>query len=223
MSSLEQVVVIGASGFGRESLDVLSAMRDNGARIEILGVIDDQPSTDSLRRLKDRGVPYLGTLNNWIESALYDVRFVLGIGNPPIRRKIATRLNNLGFEPFSAVHPSSIIGENTVIGPGAVVCAGTVISTNVRLERLVHVNPNATIGHDSILGDYVSVNPASVISGEVTLEPEVLVGAAATVLQNLKVGKKSVIGAAALVTKNVPEGVVVKGVPGVWNSNTAVS
>jgi acetyltransferase-like isoleucine patch superfamily enzyme len=42
------------------------------------------------------------------------------------------------------------------------------------------------------------------------------VGAAATILQNLTVGKSTVIGAGAVVTKDVPSGVVVKGVPGVW-------
>jgi acetyltransferase-like isoleucine patch superfamily enzyme len=62
----------------------------------------------------------------------------------------------------------------------------------------------------------VSVNPAAVISGEVIVGEGSLVGAAATVLQGLSVGQGSVLGAACLVTKDVPGGVVVKGVPGQW-------
>ena len=43
-----------------------------------------------------------------------------------------------------------------------------------------------------------------------------LIGAAATVLQQLTVGRDAIIGAGAVVTKAVPDGVVVTGVPGVW-------
>lgn len=218
MRKAERVVVIGASGFGRESLDVLDAMKKSDAFIEIIGVIDDAPSEKNLERLEDRGISYLGTLENWLMGGPVAVRYVLGIGNPQIRRRVASRLDSAGLSPFTAVHPTAAIGEKSVLGPGAVVCAGAVISTNVRLERHVHVNPNATIGHDSLLGDYVSINPASVVSGEVKLGPGVLVGAAATILQNLSVGSGTIVGAAALVTKDIPDNVVVTGVPGTWKA-----
>lgn len=217
MRASDQIVVVGAAGFGRESLDVIEAMKENGAFIEVLGVVDDAPSAVNLQRLADRKVPYLGTIEEWLATDTTDLRYVLGIGNPVIRRRLAERLENAGLSPFSAIHPSVIIGSRSNFGLGVVVCAGVVISTNVRLGRYVHINPNATIGHDAVLQDFVSVNPAAVISGEVSLQEEVLVGAAALVLQQLNVGKGTVVGAAALVTKNVPRDVVVKGVPGGWN------
>lgn len=213
-----RIVVIGASGFGRECLDVLEAMKKHGTSLDVLGVIDDAPSTKNLNRLEQRSISYLGPIEDWLDSATSKVHYVLGIGNPQVRRKISTRLDDAGLTAFAAVHPSAVIGENTVLGPGTVICAGAVISTNVRFKRHVHVNPNATIGHDSILGDYVSVNPAGVVSGEVTLGTGVLVGASATVLQNLRVGDGSIVGAAALVTKNIPSEVVVTGIPGTWEA-----
>ena len=121
-----------------------------------------------------------------------------------------------GLASFTAVHPSAAAGWGCVFDVGVVVCAGVTISTNVKLGRHVHVNPNATIGHDSVLCQFVSVNPAAVISGEVTIKEGALIGAAATILQGLTVGERSVIGAGAVVTKDVPPDVVVKGVPGVW-------
>lgn len=212
----ERVVVIGASGFGRECLDVLDAMVSAGADLEILGVVDDAPSEVNLTRLADRGVAHLGTLADWLATSPPDVRYVLGIGSPEVRRRLVTVLDAAGRTPFTAVHPSATFGARTTLAEGVVVCAGATISNNVRLGRHVHVNPNATIGHDADLRAFVSINPAAVISGEVVIKGDTLVGAAATVLQGLIVGERSVIGAGAVVTKDVPPDAVVKGVPGRW-------
>ena len=213
-----RVVVIGASGFGRESLDVLDAMVAAGADLEIAGVVDDIPAPINLERLADRGVAYLGTRAQWLatEGAL-DAQYVLGVGSPEVRRRIVADLDAAGLRPFTAIHPSATFGARCTLAEGVVVCAGAAISNNVRLGRHVHVNPNATIGHDADLRDFVSINPAAVISGEVVVGSGTLVGAAATVLQGLTVGERVVVGAGAVVTKNVPNGVTVKGVPGVWS------
>ena len=217
-ASVTRVVVVGASGFGRETLDVLEAMITAGASIAILGVLDDGPSQANLTRLADRDIAYLGTLEKWLAEGDRETRYVLGIGSPAVRRRIVTRLDAEGLQPLTAVHPTATFGARTKLLDGVVVCAGAAISGNVRLGRHVHVNPHATIGHDTVLHDYVSINPAATISGEVEIGEETLVGAAATVLQNLTVGERTVIGAGAVATKDVPNDVVVTGVPGRWTA-----
>lgn len=216
MTCAERVLVVGASGFGRECLDVLEAMVTVGHQIDVVGVLDDAPSETSLARLADREVAYRGTIEEWLVHGDKNVRFVLGIGSPSVRGRLVERLEVAGMQAFTAVHPAATVGARTQLAAGVVVCAGVVISTNVRLGRQVHVNPNATIGHDVVLHDYVSINPAATISGEVEIGEKTLVGAAATILQNLAVGERTVVGAGAVVTKPVPSDVVVKGVPGVW-------
>lgn len=207
------VVVIGASGFGRECLDTLVAMQTAGADLDIVGVIDDGPADLNRERLSARGVDYLGTLDQWLAGGAVDARFVVGVGDPRIRRRIVDRLDAAGLAAFTSLHPSAVIGSRPAFEDGVVVCAGAVISTNVRLGRHVHVNPSATIGHDAVLDDFVSVNPAAVISGDVVVEPLVLIGAGAIVLQQLRVGEGAVIGAGAVVTKDVQKATTVRGVP----------
>lgn len=209
-----EVVVVGAGGFGREALDVLDAMAAGSRRPElrVLGVADDAPSGVNLGRLADRGVPHLGGLDDLVRT-VEPRRFVLGVGNPEVRRSLAGRLEQAGWEPLTLVHPNAVIGSMARIGAGGVVCAGVQLSTNVRLGRHVHLNPGSIIGHDARLGDWVSVNPGAVISGEVAVGSATLIGAGAVVLQGLSVGDRVVVGAAACVTRDVADGQTVVGVP----------
>lgn len=209
----DEVVVIGASGFGRESLDVLEAMQEAGYPLRILGVLDDAPSQLNLQRLGDRGVEHLGTVASWSAGWPDGVRYVLGIGNPGVRSELVAALDAERRRAFSAIHPRAVVGRGSSHGEGVVVCAGAVVSTNVRLGRHVHLNPNATIGHDAILEDFVSINPSATISGEVVVRSGTLVGAGAVVLQGLRLGAGAIIGAGAVVTRDVAPAAVAKGVP----------
>jgi len=212
---VERVVVVGASGFGRECLDVLEAMRANGRQLEILGVVDDDP-TRNLSRLAAQRIQYLGSVEEWARNSAPRSRYVLGIGDPAVRRRITEQLSRAGVQAFTAIHPSATFGANSQVGAGSVICAGVAVSNHVRLGRFVHLNPNATIGHDAVLEEFVSVNPGAVISGGVAIGASVLIGASATVLQNLAVGEGSILGAGSVVTRHVPPHATVKGVPGVW-------
>lgn len=208
-----RIVVVGAGGFGREVLDVLedsaSASTSNGV---VVGVVDKSPAPRNVERLRERGVRYLGTDDDWLQEPDADF-FVVAIGDPALRERLVARYLRSGMKPLSLVHPTAIVGRRTAIGPGAVICAGAVVSTNVRVGEFSTVNPNATIGHDAQIGRYVSVNPGATISGEVVIGDRTLIGAGSVVLENLTIGAGCKVGASACVTRDVPNGAVVKGVP----------
>ena len=207
------VVVVGAGGFGRETLDVLEAMQAaSPGLLRVLGVVDDHPSVRNRELLADRTAALLGPISA-LEAMAPTTRYLIGIGSPSVRARIEERLRVQGRAAFSAVHPSAVIGTRSTIGDGSVICAGVQVSTNVYLGRHTHLNAASVIGHDSVLDDFVSVNPAAVVSGDVRIGTETLVGANATVLQGLSVGDNVVVGASACVVSDVKPGLVVRGVP----------
>lgn len=209
----EHVVVIGAGGFGRETLDVLRAIeQDVPGSIVIDGVVDSSPHASSLTSLERNEVVYLGTVEAWLSSRP-TASYLVAVGDPAARKRLADDAERLGLKAATAIHPRAGIGSDTSLGEGTIVCAGAEVSTGVHLGRHVHVNPNATIGHDAHIADFVSVNPAAVVSGFVSIASETLIGAGAVVLQGLTVGGHAIVGAASCVTRDVAPGTVVKGVP----------
>lgn len=208
------IIVIGAGGFGRETLDVIEAINavTRDPVWDVIGVVDDGPAEIQIERLRDREIRLLGGID--ANRELFDgTYYVVGIGAPDVRASLAAKVEAWGAKPATLVHPSAVVGTRVVLAAGTVVCGGAQISTNVRLGRHAHVNPGAIIGHDSDLADFVSVNPGATISGEVSVRSRSLIGARATILQGLEIGSETIIGAAACVTRSVPSGVTVVGVP----------
>lgn len=208
------LIIIGAGGFGRETLDVVEAINRAASELvfNVLGVVDANPSAENLARLDARGIPYLGTDSAWLDGGVR-ADYLIGIGNPAARKVVDAAFTSAGFSAATAVHPAATIGSAVTIGEGSIVCGGVQVSTNVSLGRHVHLNPNSTIGHDSDLRDFVSINPAATISGEVTLGPCTLIGAGAVVMQGIAIGAGALVGASACVVRDVPHAKTVKGVP----------
>lgn len=211
------LIVVGGGGFGREVCGLVAEMNqaldeDLAGGWNLVGVVDDRLSDVNAARLVAAGVEHLGGVDD-IVGHLERPYYVVGIGSPGARRQIADRLDAEGFQAATLVHPAATVGSSCQVGKGTIVCAGARVTTNVVLGRHVHLNPNATVGHDTVIGNFVSANPQAAVSGDCTIHDEVLLGATSVVLQGIAVGASATVGAAACVVRDVPPGVVVKGVP----------
>lgn len=207
-------MIIGAGGFGRETADAVEAI-NKSSRVppwELRGIVDDAPSEQNLRRLTSRAIMHLGSNEDLVRQDERP-RYVIGIGSTSVRKELSERLDEAGFKAATLIHPDASVGSQCVIGEGSIVLAGARLTTNVRLGRHVHLNPNATIGHDTVLGDFVSLNPAASVSGDCVIEENVLIGVGGVVLNGLTVGRGSTVGGSACVVKDVPADAVVKGIP----------
>jgi acetyltransferase-like isoleucine patch superfamily enzyme len=91
--------------------------------------------------------------------------------------------------------------------------AGAVVTQNISIGVGTLVNANATIHHDCRIGDYCELSPGCHLLGNVRIGARTFVGAGAVILPNNVIGSDVIIGAGAVVTKDIPNGMTVKGVP----------
>lgn len=207
---LTPIVVLGASGQGRETAALIESINGIEPTWQLLGILDDAPSVQNAQHATQQGLTILGT-TDWLHDAPPDVVYAMGIADCGLKRQFDERLG--GRRAATLVHPTAHLGPCVELGPGSVIGPGCTLTTNIRLGRHVQVNPGCAIGHDSNLGSYTTVNPLAAISGNVTVGEGVLIGTHACVLQGLQVGDGAVVGAAACVVRPVPAGRTVKGVP----------
>jgi sugar O-acyltransferase (sialic acid O-acetyltransferase NeuD family) len=138
----------------------------------------------------------------------------LGMGSPQIRSSVAGRLGQLSqIEWPVLVHPQAHVGPRVCLGRGSMIAPGATVTVDVRIGEWSMVNTRATVSHDAAIGRHCLINPQATISGQVEVEDDVLVGAGAVVLEGRRIGKGATVGAGAVVTRDVPPGTTVVGVP----------
>lgn len=104
------------------------------------------------------------------------------------------------------IGPRSIIGANTSITS----LSGVVLGRGVLVGRLCTLSAGA-YPIDDMTTMMIDLGPYS--KGPIRIEDDVWIGAGAMILGGVTVSTHAVIGAGALVTKSVPRGAVVGGVP----------
>lgn len=132
-----------------------------------------------------------------------------GVGNPSLKKYFDERYKNIsGWLHKKAWLGPGCLVENTTIG------ANTVITANVTVKQLTSINSNCVISHGCTIGKYCHISAGTILAGDVILGDEVYIGIGAKILPKVRIAKGAVIGAGAVITKNVPEKAVMIGVPG---------
>lgn len=179
---------------------------------EVLGFLDMDPSKAGGTQL---GLPILAADEYQAVNICKErhARIVVAIGSNAVRKRVYETLCAGGLEVATIVHARAVVASSSPVGAGTVVFAGAIVNPDSRLGCNVIVNTAASIDHDNIIGDHAHVSPGAHLGGTVVVGEGTQVGVGATIRNNITIGAWSVIGAGAVVVKDVPERVVVFGVP----------
>lgn len=145
-------------------------------------------------------------------------RFIVGFADGKLRRSKTDKALKDGFLPVSVTAPTAIFGDNVEIGESAILSDFSMVTADAKIGKSFHCNIYSYIAHDCSVGDYVTLAPRVSVNGRVVLQDNVYVGTGATILPGTKevpitIGKGAVVGAHALVTKDVAPGDIVVGAP----------
>jgi len=204
---MTDIVIVGAGGLGRSIAGLIEDINRQGRAWNILGFVDQN---QALHGKVINHYPVLGSLD-WLKEKSISV--VMGIGDPLARKAVMEKLGGTLNNYPVLVHPSALVSRHACLGRGVVVCQGSVVNIDSALENHSLVNPLCTIGHDSIIGSYCMLMPGVNVAGNVRLEECVSVGMGAAIIQGITIGARTVIGAGAVVVRDLPADCTAVGAP----------
>jgi len=124
---------------------------------------------------------------------------------------------------FSHIMSGAVVGEHCTIGQNVFIASQVQLGNNVKVQNNVSVYTGVTCEDDVFLGPSCVftnvINPRSFISRKEDFRPTrvkkgATIGANATILCGIAIGEYAMIGAGAVVTKDVPDYALIVGNPG---------
>jgi sugar O-acyltransferase (sialic acid O-acetyltransferase NeuD family) len=208
-----ELLIFGAGGFGREVASWAERAQWQGRGFRVVAFVDDNAAAGELN-----GRPLLSL--ELASSRHPGAGVIATVGDPKLRERLIAKAVAAGLAATPPlIHPNVEYDRDYVrFDEGVVVCAGSILTVNIEVEAHAQINLDCTVGHDAVIGAYATLSPGVHISGNVTLEPYTFFGTGAVTVNGvperpLTIGTGAVVGAGAVVTKDVPAGATVTGVP----------
>ncbi|TKI58590.1 acetyltransferase [Brevibacillus antibioticus] len=202
---MRSYIVLGGGGHAKVLMEIL---RLRG--LDVLGYTDPHSSVpigDSQCLGND------DLVESYSPETILLVNGLGSVGDNRKRKQIFESWKEKGYSFATVIHPSAILSPDVVLGEGVQVMAGVIIQTGTKIGVNSIVNTRATIDHDAKIGHHAHIAPGAILSGNVTVQDGAHLGTGVTVIQGVSIGKNSIVGAGAVVVKDVEENVTVAGVP----------
>ena len=185
---MKDLIIFGASGFGREVAWAVERLNKVTPTWNLLGFMDD---ADDIQGTEINGYS--------------DAYFVVAVGASRTREKIVSNMKtvNPSIKFGTVIDPSVEMSDLVTIGEGTIICAHTIITVNIEIGSHVIINLDCTVGHDAVLQDFVTLYPSVNVSGITNIGHAVELGIGMQIIQGKTVGDYSIVGAGAVVVKDI--------------------
>lgn len=134
-----------------------------------------------------------------------DAYAVCAVGNAKLRRQIFEKLSSSGVQFATIIDPSVILSKRISIGEGTIIGAGTIAIVDIKIGKHVIINLDCTLEHDDVIEDFLTIYPSVNLSGNVMVGECCELGTGAQIIQGKKIESHTIIGAGAVVVKNIDE------------------
>lgn len=206
----EDLFIYGAGGAGREVAFSLSLEDPCSRRWSVEGFVDDDVS---IWGKEINGIEVKGGFE-WLKENGGNITICM-VSEPYEKEALVTRLKRVNQVKFPLViAPGSFVSDSIEWGEGCLVAHPfNYITVNVKIGNFVFINCGNGIGHDVRISDYSTVYSHVDISGGVSIGAHCIIGSRSAINPGVVIGNNVIVGSGSVVTKDIPDNVIVAGVP----------
>lgn len=204
---MKDLIIVGASGFGRETAQYIEDINRVSPKWNVLGFIDD-----NLMALNGIGHGYevIDTIRG--HQPRVDIAYVCALALPRVKEAIVELLEERGAEFVTIQHPTARVSRYAKVGRGCIITPQSNINTEAVVGDFVAVLASG-IGHDASVGSFSTLSGHVCVNGHVQIGRGVYVGCGALIAPSKRVGDGATVGIGSVVISNVKPGVTVFGNP----------
>lgn len=205
---MKNLLIIGASGFGRDIYDMAKESIGYGTDFCIKGFLDF-----NINALKDYPFyPQVISSEDDYEIQPDDV-FICALGDVNLKRKVTEKMLNRDAEFFTLIHSSAHISPSAKIGKGCFIGYNVAIGSYSEIEDHVLIQNFTIVGHDVKIGKYSRLDSKVVCVGGVIVKEMVCIYTSAVINHKVILMNGCTIGALSFVINTVKEKFTVFGNP----------
>jgi sugar O-acyltransferase (sialic acid O-acetyltransferase NeuD family) len=166
---------------------------------------------------KINGYKVLAGIDKVIKDNLHgkDEHFIVAFGTTYMKRRkeVFILLQKRQKKLFSAIHPNVSIDKNVALGSGIIIAGNCLVNPNASIGDNCVLCAGVIVEHDCWVDNHVYLSPGVCLAGASRVNDGAFIGTNASILPEVEIGADSIVGAGAVVIKDVPAGTVVAGVP----------
>ena len=203
---MKPVIILGGGGHAKVLASALRLLSR-----EIIGFTDPSESAAGIL-----GIPRLGADEVVFDHAPSDVVLVNGVGSTRVssaRPDIFDRFKQRGYFFETVIHPAAFVAPEAQLGEGVKIMAGAIVQPGVRIGDNSILNTRSSVDHDSDIGCHVHIAPGAILCGSVQIGDRSHIGASSCILQGVRIGASTLLGAASLARGDLLPGVTAFGSP----------
>lgn len=209
---MKELYIIGAGGFGREVAWLVERINSREPVWKLQGFLDDNQEKHGTTEGKYRVVGGC----DFLRQMQAETWVVCAVGTAATRKHIINKIElygNTNVKFATLIDPSVLTSSSVAAGEGSIICAGTIMTVDITIGKHVIINLDCTVGHDVVIEDFVTIYPSVNISGCSVVKQGAELGTGAQIIQGKRIGKGTILGAGAVVVRDLPDKCTAVGIP----------
>ena len=211
---MKKIFIIGASVSGMNIFQILSDItakaKSPNDKYQIEGYIDENPELKGKTQFDKKIFVNFKSLR---DKNFSDYYVISAIGDPMDRERLLNKAVSLGFKIDTVIHPSANVSPYAKIGKGVIICQNCLIQPYAEIGDFCYIHAGCVVGPKVKMDYSCTVNSIVAISANTHVERRSYLGVGTSIIQGMKIGEGSILGANSVVVKPIPSHVTAVGIP----------